>query len=93
MANKIELITLENGILKVEPNEIELILEDFYVNTNQPYSKVLLKSRGDEEFDNNRSFKVYQSKAEIENSIRQIEQRNLFSQNNQNGKLAKTLFL
>ena len=84
MTNKIKLITLENNILEVKPNEIELIIEDFYDKTTQPYSKVLLKSRGDEEFDNNRSFKVYQSKAEIEYLIRQVEQRNIFSQNRQN---------
>lgn len=93
MTNNIRLITHENGILVVEPNQIELIIEDFYVNTTQPYAKVLLKSRGDEEFDNNRLFEVWETKAEIRNRIRQIEQRNLFSQNNQNGKLAKTLFL
>jgi predicted esterase YcpF (UPF0227 family) len=79
MTNKIRLTTLEYGILEVEPNEIELFIEDFYENTTQPYSKVLLKPRGDEEFDNNRAFKVYQSKADIENSIRQVQKRNLFS--------------
>ena len=84
MTNNIKLITLENNILEVEPDEIETIKECFYHKTNQPYSKILLKSRGDEEFDNNRSFKVYQSKAEIEYLIRQVEQRTIFSQNRQN---------
>ena len=79
MTNKIKLITLKNGILEVEPIEIEVIIEDFYDKTTQPYSKVLLKSRGDEGFDNNRFFCVYESKAEIEYNIRQIKQRNLFS--------------
>jgi hypothetical protein len=87
MTNKIRLITHENGILEVEPDEIELIKEDFYVNTTRPYCIVLLKPREDEDFDNNLIFKVYESKAEIKYRIRQVEQRNLFSQNNQNGEV------
>ena len=81
MINKIKLITLENNILEVEPNEIETIKECFYHKTNQPYSKFLLKSRENEDFDNNRLVEVYESKAEIKYRIRQVEQRNIFSQN------------
>ena len=69
MENKIRLITHENRILEVEPDEIEMIKEDFYVNTTRPYCIVFLKPRGDEDFDNNLIFKVYESKAEVEYRI------------------------
>jgi hypothetical protein len=81
MANKIKLITLLNGKHVVESNEIEMIREDFYMNTTRPYYHVLLKLIGEENFDNNRLFKVWGSKAEIENRILQIEQRNVFFKN------------
>lgn len=54
-----------------------MIKEDFYINTTRPYCHVLLKPIGEEDFDNNRLFKVWESKAEIENRIRQIEQKNM----------------
>ncbi len=81
MTNKIKLITLLNGELEVEADEIEMIKEDFYINTTRPYCHVLLKPIGEENFDNNRLFKVWESKAEIENRIRQIEQKNVFFKN------------
>lgn len=77
MANKIKLITLLNGELEVEPNEIEMIKEDFYINTTRPYCHVLLKPIGKADFDDNRLFKVWESKAEIENRIRQVNINNI----------------
>ena len=77
MANKIKLITLFNGILEVKPDEIEMIQEDFFVNTTQPYCHVLLKPIGEETFDNNRLFKIWESKNGIENRIRQANTNNI----------------
>jgi hypothetical protein len=93
MANKIRLITHENGILEVEPDEIEMLEELFYVNTTIPYCVVILQLKGDEDFDNNRIFKVNESKAEIENQIRHIEQRIFLSQIRKNSEVLKTKFL
>ena len=93
MENKIRLTTLEHGILEVEPDEIESIKEDFYVNTTRPYCKVLLKPRGDEDFDNNLRFKVKQSKAEIENQIRHIKERIFLSQIRKKSEVLNTKFI
>lgn len=43
MENKLILITHENGILEVQPDEIEVIIGDFYDKTTQPYSKVFFE--------------------------------------------------
>ena len=93
MENKIKLITLEGGILEVEPDEIEMIKEDFYVGTTTPYCIVLLKLRGDEDFDNNLIFKVFESKTAIKNLIQQIEQRIFLSQIREKSVVLNTKFL
>ncbi|MDZ7898685.1 MAG: hypothetical protein U5N85_11760 [Arcicella sp.] len=77
MANKIKLITLSNRILEVKPDEIEMIKEDFFVNTTRPYCHVLLKPIGEEIFDNNRLVEVWESKYEIESRIRQANNNNI----------------
>lgn len=69
MANKIELITLDNRILEIEPHEIEVMKEEFFVNTSIPYYIILLKAREDEDLDNRRIFKVRESESEINKRI------------------------
>ena len=70
MSKKIELTTLENYLFEVEPSEIKLIQEEFYVGTNQLYSVITLKSKDDENPDSDRIYKVYETKAEIERRTR-----------------------
>ena len=93
MEHKIRLITLEGGRLEVEPNEIEMIREDFFVSTTIPYCIVLLKAKGDEDFDKNLIFKVWESKAAIKNLIQQIEQRIFLSQIREKSEVLNTKFL
>lgn len=77
MANKIRLITHENGILDVEPDEIVMLEERFYVNTTIPYCVVILQFKGDEDLNNNLIFKVFESEYEIKRLIQLYYKNNI----------------
>lgn len=82
MDNKIILTTFLSARheLEIEPEEIESIEEVHFVNSRETYCIVVLKPTGDDNYNKNRVFNVWEPELEIKSRIRQLKLKNRYIQ-------------